>query len=490
MTSLLSATGITKTYGHVRVLDDVDFDVRGGEVHALAGENGAGKSTLIRILTGATVPDAGVVQIAEVPVPPGDPRAAAAAGLRCVYQEFTLVPDMSVADNLALGREQGMFLRRGAGHAAAAARLAALGARCSPSSLVRDLSVAEQQLVEIARALESNGRVLVLDEPTAALSGQEVEQLLAVIRDLRAGGLGIVYVSHRFPEIFAIADRVTVLRDGRVAGSARAAELERTQVIRWMVGRDVTEEFPPRVAPRGPETLVVTGLSSAGRFENVSFTVSRGEIFGIAGLVGAGRTSVGLALAGAVPARGTIQLNGRSIQPRTPAEALANGIAYLTEDRKARGLFPLMSGTANLTMASLRQLVRQGFIDRRRERTRAEAVAQSVSIRGVHLEEPAAHLSGGTQQKVLLGRLTFQPRTVLILDEPTRGVDVGARADIYDLMNRLTAEGLAIVMISSDLPELLGMSDRILVMREGRVAGELDRAAASADRVMALATGA
>jgi ABC-type sugar transport system ATPase subunit len=302
--------------------------------------------------------------------------------------------------------------------------------------------------------------------------------------------MAIIYVSHRFDEIFAIADRVTVLRDGRCAATADRAGLTRDQLIRWMVGRELSEEFPARPAAGGKTVLEVRGLSSPRRFADVSFTVRAGEILGIGGLVGAGRTSVGLALGGGLRSDGTVILDGRVVRIESPAKAIALGLAYLTEDRKARGLLPQMSARANLTMTYLRRFTRAGLLDDGRERAAARRIAQDMQIRGVPLDAPVRTLSGGTQQKVLLGRFLLEPRRVVILDEPTRGVDVGARAEIYAQMNRLTAEGVAIVMISSDLPELLGMSDRVLVMREGRTAGTLERGAATPERVMSLAAGA
>ena len=490
MTSVLEARGVSKAYGGVPVLQNVAFAVRSGEVHALVGENGAGKSTLIKILSGAVRPDAGGLALDGRPLRTDDPRDTRRRGVSSVYQEFTLVPDLSVADNIALGRERGPFLDRRAAAASAAARLAELGTTLEPSAPVRTLSVAQQQFVEIARALEADARVLILDEPSASLPGPDVDRLLAVVRSLRGRGMGIVYVSHRFDEIFAVADRLSVLRDGRLVGSAAASEIDRPRLIRLMVGRDITEEFPARHAARGAVALEVRGLTSPGRFSDVSCSVRAGEILGIAGLVGAGRTSLGLALTGALSSTGTIVVGGNERAFRAPADAIDAGLAYLTEDRKARGLFPLMSATANLTLTYLRTLTRAGVLDLHREREAAERTARGVDVRGVRLSQPANTLSGGTQQKVLIGRLVLRPRTVLILDEPTRGVDVGARAEIYGLMNRLTARGAAIVMISSDLPELLGMSDRVLVMRNGRLAGGLSRADATPERVMALATGA
>lgn len=487
----LAGSGLSKSYGGVRVLDDVTLELVPGEVHALVGENGAGKSTLIKILGGAVRPDAGEVRLDGVPLPAGDPREARARGVSLVYQEFTLVPELSVADNIFLGRELGRpLLGRARMKRLAQQRLDELGVEVEAGSPVGRLSVAHQQLVEIARALEADARVLILDEPSASLSGREVDRLLAVVRGLRARGLGIIYVSHRFEEIFAIADRITVLRDGRRIASAPAAGLDRRQVIRWMVGRDVSEEFPPRTGVAGPPVLEVDHLSCPPRFTGVSFTVRQGEIVGLAGLVGAGRTSAALALAGALEARGDVRLSGRPARFSSPAAAIASGLAYLTEDRKGRGLFPLMSTSANITVTYLRAFARAGLLALERERAAAVQAARDFDVRAARLSQPAATLSGGNQQKLLLARYLLKRRQVVILDEPTRGVDVGARAEIYGLMNRLTAEGLAILMISSDLPELIGMSDRVVVMHAGRVAGELARGQATPEAVMALATGA
>ncbi len=399
------------------------------------------------------------------------------------------MPELSVADNIFLGRERARpFLRRSEMAREAQAVLDELGADVAATAPVRSLSVAQQQMVEIARALLGNAKVIVFDEPTASLSGREVDRLLAVLRRLRDRGLGLIYISHRFEEVFAIADRVTVLRDGRRVASETAAGLDRKQVIRWMVGRDVSEEFPPREGAPGLVVLEVAHLSAPPRFQDVSFSVRAGEIVGLAGLVGAGRTSAGLALAGALASHGDIRFGGEPVSFGSPAEAIGRGLAYLTEDRKGRGILPLMSAGANLTLANLRAYRRAGLLAPARERAAASGAARDFDVRAASLAQPAATLSGGNQQKLLLARFLLTRPKVVILDEPTRGVDVGARADIYHLMNRLTAEGLAIVMISSDLPELLGMSDRVVVMREGRVTGELARGAATPEAVMALAT--
>jgi ribose transport system ATP-binding protein len=410
-------------------------------------------------------------------------------GISLVYQEFTLVPELSVADNIFLGRERGRpFLRRSEMARETQTVLDELGTDVAATAPVRTLSVAQQQMVEIARALVGDAKVLVFDEPSASLSGREVDRLLAVLRRLRERGLGLIYISHRFEEVFAIADRVTVLRDGRRVASEAAAGLDRKQVIRWMVGRDVSEEFPPREPSPGAVVLEVVHLSAPPRFSDVSFSVRQGEIVGLAGLVGAGRTSAGLALAGDVAARGEVRFGGELVCFQSPAEAIDRGLAYLTEDRKGRGILPLMAADANVTLANLRAYRRAGLLSLAQERVAASGAARDFDVRVASLAQPAATLSGGNQQKLLLARYLLTRPKLVILDEPTRGVDVGARADIYHLMNRLTAEGLAIVMISSDLPELLGMSDRVVVMREGRVTGELARGAATPEAVMALAT--
>jgi ABC-type sugar transport system ATPase subunit len=492
--TLLAATGVVKSFPGVRALAGVDFDLAAGEVHALVGENGAGKSTLIKILAGALAPDEGRVQLDGAALPGGDPLTVRRRGVAVVYQELTLVPELTAAENVFLGREQGVpLLRRREMGRAAQELLDGLGARVRSGAPVRELSLAQQQMVEIARALATRSRVLILDEPSATLTGVEVERLFAVLRGLRARGLGIVYISHRLEEIFSLADRVTVLRDGGRVVCAPVAGLPRAQIIRWMVGRDVSEEFPPRPpALEGSAAEVVLearGLAAPPRFREASLTVRRGEIVGLAGLVGAGRTSVALALFGALRAKGEVRLGGAAVRFRSPADAIAAGLGYVTEDRKRRGLFPLLGARANITIAYLESFTRRGFLSASRERAAAAAAAADVDLRSAGLEARAATLSGGNQQKLLLARYLLRPRRLLILDEPTRGVDVGAKAEIYALMNRLTASGLAILMISSELEEVLGMSDRVVVMHEGRTVGELARTQAKPEAVMELATG-
>jgi ribose transport system ATP-binding protein len=488
--SLLEAKGLTKSFPGVRALDGVDFELRAGEVHALLGENGAGKSTLIKVLGGAVAPDRGEVLLDGARLPLGDPLAARRSGISIVYQELALVPELTAAENVFLGREQARpLLRRGEMRSTAQGLLDELGSGVSAEARVGTLSVAQRQMVEIARALVVESRVLILDEPSATLSGPEVERLFAVVRKLRGRGLGIVYISHRLEEVFANADRVTVLRDGRHVTTASLGDVDRSSLIRWMVGRDVSEEFPPRAPSPGAPVLEARGLASPPRFREVSLSVRRGEIVGLAGLVGAGRTSVALALFGALDAEGEVRLEGAPVRFRSPAEAIAAGLGYVTEDRKGRGLFPELGAGENMTIAYLRSFTRAGVLSPGRLEAAGAEAGRGVDLRAASLEQKAGTLSGGNQQKLLVARYLLRPRKLLILDEPTRGIDVGAKAEIYALMNRLTDQGLAILMISSELPEVLAMSDRVVVMHEGRTKGELRRGEATPERVMELATG-
>ena len=492
--SLLAGRGLGKSYGGVTVLRDVDLAVRAGEVHALLGENGAGKSTLIKILTGAVTPDRGELTVNGMSLPFGDALRFRNAGISVVYQEFTLIPDLDAAENVFLGREQGRLLIRRAAMRSMAERLfEELGVSLDVRAPVRTLSVAQQQMVEIARALASAARVVIFDEPTAALPAPDVERFLAVVRRLRTRGLGIVYTSHRLEEVFAIADTLTVLRDGAMVTSRPMAGVERGELIRWMVGRDVSEEFPSRGgAALGEVVFEAQQLAVLPRVKNVDFQIRRGEIVGVAGLVGAGRTAAALGIVGALRSvhahGGQLRLDGAPVRFRSPIEALAAGVAYVTEDRKNRGIFPELSAEANITISRLAQLVQYGWLMRGRERAAANRVAGECRVRAASLSQPVATLSGGNQQKVLLARYLLSPPRVLLLDEPTRGVDVGARAEIYALIDRLSRDGLAILLISSDLTEILGMADRIVVMRAGRTTGELPRGNATPERIMELAT--
>jgi ribose transport system ATP-binding protein/rhamnose transport system ATP-binding protein len=488
---MLRASGLTKSYGGVTVLSGLDLEVGSGEIRAVVGENGAGKSTLIKILAGAVVPDRGTVSLDDVALVPGRPVDTWRRGISVVYQEFTLIPDLPVTANVFLGREEGgVWLRHSAMRRRAQTVLDNLGVHIDADAPVGSLSVAEQQMVEIARALVTEARVLILDEPTATLTGAEVDRLFGVLRDLRRRGLGLLYVSHRLEEIFALADTVTVLRDGRQVAAGPVSSLTREALIRHMVGRDVSEEFPPRAAAPGAVVLAIERLAAAPFFRDVSLTVRAGEIVGLAGLVGAGRTEVALAAIGTIPSSGVVRVDGRPVRFTSPADAIAHGVSYVTEDRKSRGLFPLLGLDENISVTHLGAMSRAGLISWRRCRERVAGAMRDFDIRAAGPRQVAGTLSGGNQQKALVARYLVERPRVLILDEPTRGVDVGARVEIYRTMNQLTDAGLGILMISSDLPEVLGMSDRVVVMRQGRIAGELARTEATPERVMALAAAA
>lgn len=502
---LCALRAVVKTYDAVRALGGVDFDVRAGEIHALVGENGAGKSTLLRVLGGATRPDAGTLQIDGRDVRFGAPFEAEAAGIAIVHQESRLVPGLTVAENIALGREPVLpgwrwprLLDRRAARDTAQRALALLGETgIDPATKVADLGVARRQLVEIARGLSRAARLCALDEPTAALTGPETAALFAALRRLRGGGIGIVFISHRLAEVFALADRVTVLRDGRVAHHGPAAALDRAALIRAMVGRDIAQEIPWNPRPRGPEVLRIEGLHAAG-VHGVDLVLHAGEVLGLAGLVGAGRSELAHALFGAAPRAGGLRggrprhggrvlLDGREVAPDSPREAIDLGFALLTEDRNRLGLVASMNVRENMTLATLGAFTRGGVVRRAAERRAACAKADALALRPRDVEVPVTSLSGGNRQKVILARGLLSEARVLLFDEPTAGVDVGAKAEIYALIGRLAAQGAAVLVISSDLPELLGLCDRIAVMSAGRIAATLARGEATEDRVMELA---
>jgi len=490
---LLSLTGVSKSFAGVRALRGVSFDLRPGEVHALLGENGAGKSTLVKIVTGAHRPDEGTIRAGGKTLDRADPLLARALGIAPIYQQPALFPDLSVAENLALGREAGGAWRRiawGERRRHAQALLARVGARIDLDTRAGALRMAEQQLVEIARALGTNARVLLMDEPTAALAEPEAERLFELMAELVAQGVGIVYISHRLPEVLRIASRVTVLRDGALVATREVAGLDEAELIRLMVGRELTAVFPKRPVPRGGVTLEARGLRcAASGVRDVSFRLHAGEILGLAGLVGSGRTELARVLFGLTPADGgEIVLGGQAARLDSPGRAVSRGLAYVPEDRRRHGVIPEMSVAANVTLAVLRRIARP-FLEARRERPLAAGFVERFAIKTPSLDTPVGHLSGGNQQKVALARWLATKPTVLILDEPTQGVDVGAKAEIHRLMVDLAEEGLAILMISSELPEVLGMSDRIAVMREGTIVGTLERAHATQEGLAALALG-
>ncbi|MFE3598421.1 sugar ABC transporter ATP-binding protein [Streptomyces sp. NPDC059142] len=486
---LLRVEGIRKTFPGVVALDSVDFDLRRGEVHVLLGENGAGKSTLIKMLSGAYRPDAGRILVDGEEVRIHGAQDAERLGIATIYQEFNLVPDLTVAENIFLGRQPRRFglVDRKRMEADAAALLERVGVTTPPSTKVRELGIARLQMVEIAKALSLDARVLVMDEPTAVLTSEEVEKLFRIVRALREEGVGIVFITHHLEEIAALGDRVTVLRDGRSVGQVPASTPE-DELVRLMVGRSIEQQYPRRRAEPGTALLRVSGLTRQGVFHDVGFEVRAGEVVGIAGLVGAGRTEVVRAVFGADHYdSGTVHVDGTALPRYDVGAAMAAGIGLVPEDRKGQGLLLDASVAENLGLVTLRAATRGGLVDRRAQHTAAARMAGQLGVRMAGLEQRVGTLSGGNQQKVVIGKWLLAEVRVLILDEPTRGIDVGAKVEIYQLVNELTAAGHAVLMISSDLPEVLGMSDRVLVMAQGRIAGELSAEEATQDAVMALA---
>ncbi|MBD3176798.1 MAG: ATP-binding cassette domain-containing protein [Armatimonadia bacterium] len=489
---LLAMRGIDKSFPGVRALEAVDLTVHAGEVVALVGENGAGKSTLIKILAGAQPMDGGEILVGGQPARIAAPADAMELGIRVIYQEFNLVPQLTVMENIYLGREptRAGMVDFHAMEEGCSGLLERIGADARPRDVVGRLSVAQQQLVEIAKALSQDARILVLDEPSATLTDRELDRLFALIRDLRQQGVGMVYISHRLEEIFEIADTVTVLRDGHHVITAPTSELSRDDIIRHMVGRELQDHIPSTVAHAADEALRVEGLTRSGAFESVSLTVREGEIVALAGLVGSGRTEVARAIFGADPVdSGRILVGGEEAQIASPRDAISRGIGLATEDRKGQGLVLGMGVAANITLADLRAITRGGFLSRGAEVGAADRYVDQLQIRTPSLTQLVRLLSGGNQQKVVLAKWLFTDCRVLILDEPTRGIDVGAKTEIYHLMNELCDRGKAILMISSELPEVLGVAHRIYVMREGHMEGELDREDATQERIMHLATG-
>jgi ribose transport system ATP-binding protein len=486
--------GITKSFFGVPVLENVDLDAVAGEVHAVVGENGAGKSTLMKILAGAYQADGGAMLLDGEEVRFGHPREAQERGVSIIYQEFNLLPERTVAQNIYLGREptRGPLVDGGAMEEATASLLAELGVEhaISPRSLVRDLSVAQQQTVEIAKALSFEAKILVMDEPTAALSPHEVDALFERVRLLQGRGLSVLYISHRLKEVFDLAQRITVLKDGLKVDTVASDAIQPSELVRMMVGRDLDHYYPPRASAEdlGPFRLRVRG-GATERLHDIDLEVRTGEIVGIAGLAGAGRTEVARALFGVEPfTAGTVELDEKPVRIRSPRQAIRAGIGFLTEDRKAEGLV-LPQSVRDNTLLALRSLGRARDVGRPAEGTRSVVeLARRVELRAASLEQDVRYLSGGNQQKVVLAKWLATRARILIFDEPTRGIDVGAKAGIHELMRELARAGAAVVMISSELPEVIGMSDRILVMRDGTIAGEL-AAGASEAAIMLLATG-
>ena len=491
---VLEATGISKQFPGVRALDDVSLTILPGEVHAVVGENGAGKSTLMKILSGAHVPDSGSIRVDGKPVTIDTPRTAQDLGIITIYQELSLVGALSVGENIFLGD-----LPTRAGNwqvdwpqvwQQSSELLGRVGLRVRPQTLARDLGTGQRQMVEIARALHRKVRVLILDEPTSSLSERETARLFEIVELLRSQGVGIVYISHRLTEIFRIADRVTVLRDGKLVGTVNVADATEDDLVRMMVGRDLSRLFTQARETDAPIRLEVRNLSRRGVLHDISFHIRGGEIVGLAGLVGAGRTELARCLFGAdLFSSGEILLDGKPVSIRTPGNAVDAGIALVPEDRKLQALVPVMGIRENVTLPVLDRLGSPFFPSRSREREMVGGYIENLRIRTPHMEQRVSALSGGNQQKVIIARWLATRPKVLILDEPTRGIDVGAKAEVHALIARLAESGVAILLISSELPEILGMSHRVLVMHEGRLVADMPRSEATEESIMAAATG-
>ncbi len=482
---------ISKSFGGVQALKEVQLEIYPGEVHALLGENGAGKSTLIKIITGVLQPDSGELFLNGNPIRFTNPREAQIQGVAAIYQEPSLFPDLDIAENILVGRQP--MSRRGVDwkrmYQEARNLLQNLGLSIDPRTKARELSVAQQQVVEIARALSLNAKVLIMDEPTSSLTLSEVEELFKIVGQLRTAGTAIVFISHRLEELFALADRVTILRDGAYVGTQPMTNVTTEDLIRMMVGRNLEQLFPKQAVAAGEVILEVEGLEVEGTFSDVSFQLRRGEIVGMSGLIGAGRTNVARALFGVEPATaGNIKLHGKPVTIKNPQTAMKLGIGYVPEDRKEHGLVLEMSIADNITLPVLDSFATLSWLNTNSELEAAATGAKQLEVKMANVKQKTGQLSGGNQQKVVLAKwLGTKPR-ILILDEPTRGIDVGTKAAVHQLMSNLAAEGMAILMISSELPEVLGMSDRILVMRTGRLTGEFSRAEATQEKLMAAAT--
>jgi rhamnose transport system ATP-binding protein len=490
--TILELNHVTKTFPGVRALDDVHFDLEAGEIHALIGENGAGKSTLIKVITGVYHPDEGQILFEGRPVEIHSTLDSQRLGIAAIYQHVTCYPTLSVTENIFIGHEKIHPLTRKIHwrdlHSRAQELLRRLDADFDPRTVMGNLSVAQQQIVEIAKALSTNARVIIMDEPTAALTIRESEDLYRIAEGLRDKGVSIIFISHRMEDMYRIASRVTIFRDARYVGTWKLKEISHDEVITAMVGREITQFFPKRQAKIGEEVLRVEGLSRTGFFKEVSFSVHRGEILALTGLVGAGRTEVCEAIYGVTRSdSGRVLLEGEELRVSGPAQAIQKGIGYLPEDRLRQGLVLDWELSKNITLPTLDTFAPMGWLDLRRENEAARELAEKLKVKAGSVHDTAGTLSGGNQQKVIVAKLLAGQMKVIILDEPTKGVDVGAKTAIFEIMNDLAGAGYAIVMVSSEMPEVLGMSDRIVVMREGRVAAVLETRRATQEQILAAA---
>lgn len=486
---MLQVSGLSKTFSGIKALDNVQLDLKRGEVHALMGENGAGKSTFMRILIGLLSPDSGEISFNGKILKNEDVRGIAEKGISMIHQEMLVVPELTVAQTIFLGRETTHrwfgWLNDRMQNKAAADLLARMGIDLDPRTKIKQLRVAEIQMVEIAKALSNNAQIIIMDEPTSALSDKEVATLFRLIGELKQQGVAVIYISHKMDEIAAIADRITVLRDGKYVGTRQAAELDPAALITMMVGREIDSLFPTPVATKGPPVLSVRNLRQQGKFADITFDIQAGEVLGVAGLMGAGRTEIARALFGLDRLDGgDIYIKGQPVVIRTPADAIRQGIGYVSEDRKQWGFIPGMSVQDNITLATLPRHSRGIFVQPKRESAVAAKLVGELAIKTSGLEQKVKYLSGGNQQKVVIAKVLLASPDLLILDEPTRGIDIGAKAEIYKLIHQLTAQGIAVLMISSELPELLGMSDRILVIARGKQTALLPKEGTTQETIM------
>lgn len=491
--SLLQMEHIRKIFPGVIALDDVQFELCQGKVHILLGENGAGKSTLMKILSGAYQKTAGRILLEGADIEIKSPGHAQAMGISIIYQELNLVPYLSAGENIFLGREPTIIpgvVDFGKLYVKAQMLLDGLGVEINAKTPVAELGIAQQQMVEVAKALSLDARILIMDEPTSSLTEQEIGQLFAAIRKLRDKGVAIVYISHRMEELFEIGDRVTVLRDGRYIGTHEISEISKDELIQMMVGRQLTQQYPKRSASMGEEVLRVENLAVKGKLNNISFSLRKGEVLGIAGLLGSGRTELARAIFGLERIEsGSIYVKKKMRKIRSPQKAINLGLGFLTEDRKMQGLVMLLSVKENIALPSVARLSRFGVMNTAEETEAAQRFVNDLRIKTPSLEQKVMFLSGGNQQKVVLSKWLCSHAEILIFDEPTRGVDIGAKVEIYELMNELTTKGVAIIMISSELPEILGMSDRILVMAQGTIAGQFLSEEANQEKILHCALG-
>jgi ribose transport system ATP-binding protein len=492
---LFRIDSISKRFPGVVALDNVSLDVNSGEVLGLVGENGAGKSTLIKSITGFHSPDEGALYFDGQRLEHITPHYSMSIGIACIYQELNLVPFLSVAENIFLGREQikikGLgWLDREYQRDEAKKILDTLGLKIDPGTIVGSLGMGQQQMVEIARAIRANAKMIIMDEPTASLSAHESEKLLQIIEYLKKEGVSVIYISHHLEEVLAVCDRITVLRDGKSVGTVNTKDVTVDDLVKLMVGRDITHKYPKVKAPVGKEMLRVENLTRNGVLQDISFTVRAGEILGFAGLVGSGRTEVARAITGADPIDGgRVFVQGREVRIRKPKDSIEAGIAFLTEDRKGQGLILLKDIEFNSTMVSLKSYMGRALLDMKRLKQDAEEKVRELRIRCPGVDMPAGNLSGGNQQKVVIAKWLLSSSQIFIFDEPTRGIDVGAKVEVYNLMNELVKDGAAVIMISSEMDECMGMSDRIMVMHEGKITAEFTAEEATQEKIMYAASG-